>query len=250
MPVIPRKSSKTSGHPIHASQESQTHEAFAQRLRSLIELNGGSILRLAQAADVSDTTIHVWLRGSEPSREKLVAIADATGVSVEWLATGRGEMRADQRPLGYRFLKAVPSTDASGKVVDIRGSDYIAFKEEWLATLPGSDDPASLVLIQASGDAMAPTIQSSDFILINFADGRRTLRDGLYAIIYAMLAKRSSSLLIRRLKQRIDGSFDVICDNPAYSTDDPFTKGFHPNTTLPEPDVMFARLVWFSRVIM
>jgi len=32
-----------------------------------------------------------------PGLDKLIAIADVTGVSFEWLATGRGEMAADLR---------------------------------------------------------------------------------------------------------------------------------------------------------
>ena len=222
-------------------------DAFIKRLR-LLSFRAGNLVGLAEKAGVSNSTVHLWLKGSEPSREKIVALADAMNVSVEWLATGRGEMSAQGHPEGYRILNAQPNTGQPEKpVAKIRGVNHIAFNEEWLASLPGAADPASLVLTQANGDAMVPTIQGGDLVLINFADGRRTLRDGLYAILWL---GREPSFVIRRLRQRLDGGFDVICDNPAYSPEDRFAQGFHPESTMPEPDVMFARLIWFGRTLL
>ena len=43
----------------------------------------GSVLALARDAKVSDSSIHLWLAGSEPSREKLVRLAQASNVTVD-----------------------------------------------------------------------------------------------------------------------------------------------------------------------
>ena len=64
--------------------------SFADRLRILVG-RAGSVLALARSAGVSDSSVHLWLDGSEPSREKLVKLATAAQVSIEWLAAGEGE---------------------------------------------------------------------------------------------------------------------------------------------------------------
>jgi transcriptional regulator with XRE-family HTH domain len=47
--------------------------------------------RLARAMGVSPSAFRKWLRGeAEPSRERLVALADAAHVSIGWLAKGEG----------------------------------------------------------------------------------------------------------------------------------------------------------------
>src|SRR5579863_9807110 len=63
---------------------------FRQRLR-LIMQQFGSVADLAQAVGVSDNAIYKWVSGrGQPSISSLVNLAKAAGVSVEWLATGRG----------------------------------------------------------------------------------------------------------------------------------------------------------------
>ena len=81
------------------------HAAFVERLRQITS----STAALSKASGISGATIYAWQHGSEPSRDKLIAIADATGVSVEWLATGRGSKtpspgegpKAASAPEGY-----------------------------------------------------------------------------------------------------------------------------------------------------
>jgi len=72
------------------------------RLRQCAEL-AGSGDALSQKTAIPRRTLETYLTGeSEPKASRLVAIAAAAGVSVDWLATGRGE----------RGLGAVPALDA------------------------------------------------------------------------------------------------------------------------------------------
>ncbi|HCF58081.1 MAG TPA: hypothetical protein DFS52_08825 [Myxococcales bacterium] len=53
----------------------------------------GGAQALAERVGVSRRMIGEYMAGrSDPSRERLVKIADASGVSLEWLAAGRGSM--------------------------------------------------------------------------------------------------------------------------------------------------------------
>src|SRR5260221_6605491 len=63
-------------------------EEFRRRLR-LIMQQFGSVADLARAVGVSDNAIYKWVSGrGQPSMTSLVSLANAAGVSVEWLTTG------------------------------------------------------------------------------------------------------------------------------------------------------------------
>ena len=62
-------------------------DAFPNRLEALI--GDLSVRAFARRAGVSDTFLRQCLAGrTEPTRAKLMAIAEAGGTTVEWLATG------------------------------------------------------------------------------------------------------------------------------------------------------------------
>ncbi len=65
-------------------------EAFVKRL-DIAARRVGTLYALAKAAGLSDQTLYDYRRkGTDPSRGNLVALASAAGVSIEWLATGKG----------------------------------------------------------------------------------------------------------------------------------------------------------------
>lgn len=72
--------------------------ALAERIRRARALSKTSQLALAQAVGVQRSAVAQWERkdGSSPSMHHLIAIATVTGVSLEWLGTGRGLIRPEQ----------------------------------------------------------------------------------------------------------------------------------------------------------
>lgn len=76
------------------------HIHLSDRIRVARRLHGCSQAKLAMELKVDPSTVGHWERGngSAPKVERLIAIAQATGVSVEWLATGNGAMRAIDAP--------------------------------------------------------------------------------------------------------------------------------------------------------
>ncbi|HLW69014.1 MAG TPA: helix-turn-helix domain-containing protein [Candidatus Binataceae bacterium] len=233
----PRVDRRTPSHTV-AEPDPKSHSGFVKRLKTVIR-DAESILALAAKAGVSDSTIHLWLKDSEPSRKKLIDLAEAAGVSVEWLATGRGEMKADLVPEGYVVIDSTTNIGEPGKPKgELHGVAQLAFQLNLLRSLPGSPKPETLFLTHANGDAMAPTIQDSDLVLVNFADDRRMLRDGLYAVI---LLGPPPVFLIRRIQLEGTGSFHIICDNPVYM---PYKMPIRAYA-----DAIFSRVVWFARTL-
>ena len=70
-------------------------DGIAGRLRDLAE-QAGSISALSRSCDMPQSTLSGYVNGArEPRASDLVTIARATGVNIEWLATGEGPMRPD-----------------------------------------------------------------------------------------------------------------------------------------------------------
>ena len=66
---------------------------FSNRIKKIIELTG-SAEKLANISGMSSRVIGKYLAGkSDPTRKKLIALADAAQVNIEWLATGDGPIK-------------------------------------------------------------------------------------------------------------------------------------------------------------
>ena len=84
--------SKSSEEP-HATDLGWKSDAFGERLREA--LSGRTSYSMEKETGISQSLIRKYMSGlSTPGADKLVALARATGVSVDWLATGEGAPHA------------------------------------------------------------------------------------------------------------------------------------------------------------
>lgn len=198
--------------------------AFMERMKVLLE-NVGGPGELARKAGVSRRVIDKYRGGeSDPSRSRLVRLARAGGVSLEWLATGKESERpaaqgAAERGVGLvadagdRYVR-IPRFDVraaagAGAVVESEEViEHVIFEREYLRLKLGAS-PQNLALIEAHGDSMAETIQSGDLLLVD-TSVPRVRGDGIYVI------RIDGSLLVKRLVVRLDGGVHLKSDNPRY----------------------------------
>lgn len=183
-------------------------EGFARRLSEAIWPEKPTAF--AQRAGVSSGLISKYLRagGSSGHRLDIVAkIADAAGVSLDWLVWGRG----DGEPVGE--VVRVPRFDATlaagagswneGK----RRLDDIPFTPAFFQKRLGRTSGAGFAVLEASGDSMEPSISNGDLLLVDEGDVR--LSDGVFAFVLDEEAR------VKRFRKRIDG-VTIISDNPIY----------------------------------
>ena len=64
---------------------------------------------------------------------------------------------------------------------DLWAKPYFAFDETWVSVLRPGKTP-KLAVLQMEGDAMAPTLNAGDDVLLDLADVGEPLRDGIYAL--------------------------------------------------------------------
>jgi phage repressor protein C with HTH and peptisase S24 domain len=198
--------------------------AFVERLKTILR-HWPSADRLARAAGVSPSAFRKWLRGeAEPSRERLVALARATGVGIAWLAGGEGAEPAfepaadDRRRTGGREsteeadrnqFVTLPAPPGSADSEAARA--FIALRQDWVRTVLGVE-PSQLLLETMADEAMSPTIRDGNALLIDTTD--RTMRNsGIY------LMEIDGHRLVRRVQRKHDGSLVLISDNSAYQPD-------------------------------
>ena len=209
-------------------------EAFQRRLR-LIMQQFGSVADLARAVGVSDNAIYKWVSGrGQPGMMSLVNLAKASGVSVEWLATGRG-VAAETRPHAQaaaapEFLAMPRETlKSDGGRIALQSDqvvDYLGFKPEWLErTL--AVEARNLALIEAVGDFMSPTIDEGDLVLVDRREPRFH-HDGIYVL------RSAGDLAIKRIQRRPDGNLLMRGDNPAYEV----------VTIAPDQINLLGRVLW------
>ena len=198
---------------------------FVSRLQ-LVAAEWPSADRLAKATGVSASAFRKWLKGeAEPSRDRLVALAAAAGVSLAWLAQGEGPdpdfaalgARANNRRpsdvlTAARYLvlptESTAAAAGSGHVSADGATEFIGFRHDWIRNVFGRE-PGDLVLETAIGESMEPHIHNGDLLLVDTTD--TTFRNfGVYVI------EVREERLVKRVQRKFDGSLILISDNQVY----------------------------------
>ncbi|GAB4119831.1 MAG: hypothetical protein Kow00104_02520 [Rhodothalassiaceae bacterium] len=98
---------------------------FHDRLKKIVFEVSGNAAAFARKAGISQSGFHNIMKGGEPSRPILVAIAQAADVSIHWLATGEGPMRhkgilphGEARQLARSTMSATETLPAAGRELD------------------------------------------------------------------------------------------------------------------------------------
>lgn len=133
--------------------------------------------------------------------------------------SGVAKMQRDEEFLqnaasNYVFVPKYEITASAGNgsvIHDESIVDHLAFKHTWITQTLGLD-PKNLALIDVRGDSMSPTIDSGDLILLDTRQGE-SLTEGVYAI------NLNGSLLVKRIRLKLNGDVEVCSDNPRYQTE-------------------------------
>lgn len=218
-------------NPESAGAEGTGRAAFTARLQTILQ-HWPSADRLARAMGVSPSALRKWLRGeAEPSRERLVALADVAKVGIGWLAKGEGppptfapagrgggrsrgaEPLQGLDPSRFVVLPRQPESVAAGTGTPPPQPEtgYIAFRHDWVRDKLGIE-PAALILETAVGESMHPTIQDGDLLLVDTTD--RTV-DSFGVYVLEIHGER----LVKRVQRKLDSSLVLISDNETYEPD-------------------------------
>lgn len=197
-------------------------ETLALRLTYAMEKLGFNPNSLAQKIGVTRPAMAKIVKGETLEPKKILEIANALDVDVQWLKTGEGkapdfakkmtELTACTDEDVYRI--DILNKTASGGFGAIQSSDItevvsaIEYNESNFRQIFNGYHPEDIKLINVKGDSMSPTIESGDLLFVHIRtthyDG-----DGVYVFTYG------DALHVKRL-QKAGDELLVLSDNPNY----------------------------------
>ncbi len=202
-------------------------EKRAERLREAVQAAGGTA-EVAKLTGIPQSTLSGYLTGGEMKLSNTTAIAAATGVRLEWLATGAGPMLPDgtgfaEEPAAFAAAipRPAPSDDvlisrydarAAAGLVATENTSYpvekVLFSGDFIRNKLRRK-PEHLALIECAGDSMEPTLLNGDELLVDTSP--TNIRHGSIYIL-----RVGGALMAKRIQPRLDGTVMILSDNPRY----------------------------------
>jgi phage repressor protein C with HTH and peptisase S24 domain len=198
------------------------------RLEALVALkHGGNKTSFAHKLGLRDAAyLRQMLTGLRPISEKQVEKIEDAFRAKGWFS----RLEANQPAAAYLTEPAsvtVPLLAASASMGD--GDDQqaedvvvgrLTLSADWVQRHIKPTRPDALCFLHGMGDSMAPTFRSGDILLVD--NSVRAVRvDGVYVL------RAHDRLFVKRVRQRIDGQFEISSDNPNVKTID-VLGGSHP----------------------
>jgi len=183
--------------------QQQTRRAFSQALNELLDRHGvpasnhGRLQAFAKLINRPVSTAHRWLSGAGmPDIDDLFLLSGFFGCSLDELL---GRFPIGNGDAGLDSTTAVTYFSEFGDVVINIPSSFIGGEE---ATRP-------IGVLRVAGHEMSGYAEPNDRVFFDLSDV--VIRSG------AVFALRvGSSLVLRRLRIRLDGLVDALCDNPIF----------------------------------
>lgn len=198
--------------------ESSDLAGLGGRIAKIADLVGGK-KTLAQAIGISESQLYRYISGdSQPTVEPLAAIAKCGSVPLDWLVLGSGSSN-----LLTNFNGPGSAYDTQNHYINVaeyKDGDQSEQPNAAAVVMQPSFsinglrasglNPDHLRLSSASDDAMAPTINNGDVILLDISQSQFS-GDAIY-----LLRLERHILAVKRLQYSLDQGLLLINDNPAY----------------------------------
>lgn len=181
----------------------------------------------AEAAGVSVASLQRYIAGSMPPFDAVIGLAMKSGVSLQWLATGKGEMRPSAQsgerydnchgvphPDEYAYIPLynVEASAGHGSYVETEEvASRLAFRLDWINKELHAN-PSHLHMIYVRGDSMETSLESGEVVMVDTSAALEPIRDGIHVI------QIDGSVLIKRLQRLPGNRIKVTSDNAVYGS--------------------------------
>lgn len=222
-------------------------ETIGTRLRKERTLQSISRTSLAQMTGVGYSTLAELERGGMQTSTKLRVIADALGVSLRWLETGKGPKTDTSPSIPAARVAATETSSDYVRVQQLDGEagmgdgrvndDYpevvraMDFEPGYIRSVVGFvPPPGRLILVTGRGDSMIPVIQPGEALIVDTGvttfDG-----DGIYLI------NTGNGQQVKALQDRGDAVYVVSAN-----------VGLYPAFPLPTQTVIGGKVYLRNRI--
>ena len=189
-----------------------------QRLKKAVEEAGSNIV-VAPKAKVAASTLSSYLNGGEWKLSVVEKIADACGVSLQWLLFGASKEAAPQiiaqtkgrSDVGISYFEEAQASAGFGRVgVDAPKPQTVFISRDFLEELGLT--PHQTIILKVAGDSMEPTLKTGDRLFLNTTP--TNLLNGITVFV------SSGQLMVKRLAPTASGTVRIIADNDRYPTEE------------------------------
>lgn len=178
----------------------------------------------AKAAGAALSSLQRWIaEEGTPAFDSVARLAHSKGVSLDWIATGKGEMLGAAKEAQAPVATAVAADDEHYAMVPLYDARCSAGHGAWnegcsvLTHLAFTRyslrkkglESAQLSAIRVDGDSMEGLLKDGDTVLL---DHRRNALEG--EAVYVI--RLDDHLYAKRLQRQFDGSVHIISQNKAY----------------------------------
>lgn len=185
-------------------------ETLPQRIAYLIGIVGRD--KSVAITGLSWKTLTRYAAGSDVPLSAIQVLCETAGLPIDWLVYGRMPERvgnANDTEFALLPRYSVAASAGSGLIaLEEQEIERIAFRRDWLHEM--GIDAREAGLVTASGDSMDPTIPDGAMMLVVRRHGE-PIRSGF---IYVLVL--DGEVLVKRIMRNVDGTFDLISDNPLY----------------------------------
>ena len=201
-------------------------ENFSNRMKLIAEKSfKNNYSEFARAVGVAQASLARWVKGeADPSRMNLIKIADASGVNLEWLALGVGDMDGVEPQSKKSEVNLIASNDETFSVIEdcreVRISaggggfndeynPYQTTKVEkaWLDSRRLKAEDCAMFLV--SGDSMYPTLKDGEEIIVDRS--KKELKDGKIFVL-----NNEGAMLVKKVQITYNG-ITLISQNTEYA---------------------------------
>jgi phage repressor protein C with HTH and peptisase S24 domain len=187
----------------------------------------GTRVDAASAGGISDDQLRRIIDGtSQPTFQTIAKLSKASGISMEWIAFGTGPMlreegeespqsghisgllandRGDLEVVKVPIYDAHASAGPGAFVAQDQVIGHFALDSEWIRAVVGVN-PARLVMTQAVGNSMEPTIFSGDRLLVETGELSR-FDSAIYVFVFG------GDIMVKRYVKADNGAFLLRSDN-------------------------------------
>jgi phage repressor protein C with HTH and peptisase S24 domain len=212
-----------------------TYDERKQKKLSIKEVsfpNSGIETRIATVADLYEdrkqaaatseaslSSLHRWISGDGmPAFDSVARLASGKGVSLDWIATGKGEMFLDgvKEPVydaddeKYAYVPLYDARCSAGHGSWTEGARVLTMLAFTSYSLRKKGlEVAKLSAVRVDGDSMEGLLSDGDTVMI---DHSRNALEG--EAVYVI--RLDDHLYAKRLQRQFDGSIQIISENKAY----------------------------------
>lgn len=210
-------------------------EELGRRLLSIVE-KFSSKRAAADVAGISPEQLNKWMRADGPKVpvEALLALCAATGDDFYWLATGRTPPATGSDLIEISRLDVLASAGNGSFASQAKVLNTIPFRPEFFSQNL-QRNPNDMVIVDASGDSMEPTMRDRDLVMIDTSTAFEVPTGAIYAFTY------DGAVFVKRL-QRQPGGIEAISENKEY-----------PPIRILKTDMdkfqLIGRVVWIGRIL-